>query len=515
MTTAKDLYFSQNNIKIKKKYSLLRRLANPVVDGNDIVLNGNFSSLDNWTAGSNISINIITQRVIFQATNNVLSQNCSLAKSTWYRVEFDILEYQQGNIKVSCGDESGATITASQGHFSVDIFSKGNSFLYFTGVDSFAGSISNITVQKMVFYETDWQDITAYTTTASLDISRSLDFKSWEFGEVSQDNCNLKLINLHGEMSDEDNPESIFYADYIRHYSKIKIEIIFNEFFSTTIFLGLLDDRTATTDVESAQAVIENITSFAFTKILTDTKLSELGTLASTTINTTVYELLNRGIFTDYFTVNSENISAGVNATVDLSVYSESDSVLDVLKDLAKGHSAFYIDIDNNFYFKAVEPSTEKKANFDFTPERKIKVYEYVSGSERVIEKFYWEDSTEKFEVAVPRYNTSEKIKISSIINTGDRQAILDYLGAKFSQKASSFKVDLPLCPFLNILDRVGVVSLGAIGNSFILNIAKLDVGILDYPVGALIISDEKDYLISEISHSDFKTTITVQEIKE
>lgn len=106
---------------------------------------------------------------------------------------------------------------------------------------------------------------------------------------------------------------------------------------------------------------MENMTVFSFTKIFTDTKLSELGTLSATTINTAVYELLNRGIFTDYFTVDSENISAGVNATVDLSVYNESDSVLDVLKDLSKGHSAFYIDIDNKFYFKAVEPSTEKK----------------------------------------------------------------------------------------------------------------------------------------------------------
>lgn len=65
------------------------------------------------------------------------------------------------------------------------------------------------------------------------------------------------------------------------------------------------------------------------------------------------------------------------------------------------------------------------------------------------------------------------------------------------------------------MFDRVGVVSLGAIGNSFILNISKFNIGILENPIGAIIISDEKDYFISEISHSGFKTTLKVQEIKE
>jgi hypothetical protein len=516
MATAKEIFFTKNNIKLALKYSILRRLSNPITNGNNFVLNGDFASAEHWNAGSNITINTGTQRAIFQATNNALSQNCGLAKSTWYRVEFDVLEYQQGKLQISCGNESAKVVDVYQGHFSVDVFSKGDASLYLTGVDTFAGSVSNLQLYKLFFYEENWQDVTKYTTSSSLNVSRSFDFKSWEFGEVTQDNCNLKLINLHGEISDEDNPESLF-SGYVRHYSKLKIEVVFNEDEESKeiLFLGLLDDRTATTEVESSQAVIENITAFSFTKILTDTKLSELGTLSATTINTAVYELLNRGIFTDYFTVNSANISAGVNATIDLSVYSASTSVLDVLKDIAKGHSAFYIDVNNNFIFKAIEPTESKQATFDYSPERKLKIYDYSSGSERVIEKFYWDESSEKFEVEVPRYNTSETISIDSVLNSSDRQSIINYLGAKFSQKASSFKVDLPLCPFLNIFDRVGIVSLGAIGKSFILNISKLDVGVLENPIGAIIISDEKDYFVSEINHSGFKTTITVQEIKE
>jgi len=63
---------------------------------------------------------------------------------------------------------------------------------------------------------------------------------------------------------------------------------------------------------------------------------------------------MNRSEFTNYFNVSStsEYINPGYDATlIDTSEYN--GSVLEMLQDLAKGHSIFYIDPDDSyFYFK-------------------------------------------------------------------------------------------------------------------------------------------------------------------
>lgn len=517
--TSKALYFSKGTIKLRKKFSVLRRLAVPVVNGVELATDRDFSDGSAWSAGTNIEILTATHRARFSYVSGTsLTQAVSaMVKSTWYRVQFDILEYQQGNVQVQCGNEgTPASATGAMGHISIDACSKGDTTLYITGIDGFTGTISNVSLQKLVFYETNWQDITTYTTNNTINgINRSLDYKSWEFGEVKQDNATLKLVNVHGEMSDEDNEESFWHDGYVRHYSKIKIECSFDGQTNDMIFEGLLDDRSAYTQAESTQAVVENITAYSYTKLMSDVTLAELGTLSGTTINALVYEVMNRGYFTDYFTVSSDYIDAGYNATIDLSEFDEGTKVLDFLKELAKGHSVFYVDTDGIFKFKAVEPNSGIVASFDSFPERKLKVYDYRTGSERVIEKFYWENSTEKFEVPIPKYKTSQKVEIKGVTDSTDRQNILNFLGNKYGDKRASFKVDLPLCPFLKIMDRVHIEQMGAIDNAFVLDISLLDVGILEPPIGAVRINPEIEFIVYSIKHTDTKTTLTLLEYKE
>lgn len=517
-TTSKALYFSKSAINLRKKFSVLRRLATPVVDGVELATDTIFTG-SAWTAGTGITIQTSRARALFSYVSgtSVTQTVSTMIKSTWYRVQFDILEYQQGNVQVQCGDEgTPISATGKMGHVSIDVCSKGNTTLYITGINGFTGTISNVSLQKLVFYETNWQDITAYTTNNTINgINRSLDYKSWEFGEVKQDNATLKLVNVYGEMSDEDNEESIWHDGYVRHYSKFKIQCSFNGETTDTLFEGLLDDRSAYTQAESTQAVIENITAYAYTKLLSDITLAELGTINGTTINAIVYDVMNRGFFTDYFTVNADYIDAGYNATVDMSEFEQSTKVMDLLKELAKGHSVFYIDTDGIFRFQAVEPNNTVAAEFGSLPERKLKVYDYRTGSERVIEKFYWENSTEKFEVPVPKYKTSQKVEIKGVTATADRQAIINYLGAKYSVKRASFKVDLPLCPFLKVMDRVRVEQMGAVDNSFVLNVSQLDVGVLEQPIGAVKINPEIQFVVYGLKHTDTKTTLTLLEYKE
>lgn len=519
MTTSKALYFSKSTLKLRKKFSVLRRLAVPVIDGVEIATDRDFSAGTGWTPGTGIAIIPSTARARFSYVSGTsLTQTVStMVKSTWYRVQFDILEYQQGNVQVQCGNEgTPAAATGTMGHISLDVCSKGNNTLYITGINAFTGTISNVSLQKLVYYETAWRDITRYTTSNTINgINRSLDYKSWEFGEVKQDNATLKLVNIYGAMSDEENEDSFWNGGFVRHYSKLKIECMFDDETSDVLFEGLLDDRSAYTQVESTQAVVENITAYSYTKLMSDITLAELGTLNGTTINQLVYDVMNRGYFTDYFTVDPDYINAGYNAAVDLTEFEQSTKVLDLLKELAKGHSVFYVDTDGIFKFKAVEPNTSVIAEFGSMPERKLKVYEYRTGSERVIEKFYWENSTEKFEVPVPKYKTSQKVEIKGVTATADRQAIINYLGGKYGTKRASFKVDLPLCPFLKIMDRVRIEQMGAIDNSFILNVSQLDVGVLEPPIGAVKINPEVQFVVYGLKHTDTKTTLTLLEYKE
>ncbi|ACC98494.1 hypothetical protein Emin_0941 [Elusimicrobium minutum Pei191] len=515
MPTNKEIYLRDSVIGLKKKFSIQRRLAVPVDDGIELLVNRDFSTTDNWIAQSGISILTSQNRAVWTSgNNNSLSQACNIIKSTWYRVEFDVLEYQQGDIDVFAGNE-GRRVRAEayQGHISLDLYSNGDSILYIYGRDNFRGSISNISLKKLVFYEENWLDVTKYTFKDSLSsVSDSIDTKSWEFGEVKQSNASLKFLNLHGEFSDEDNEESIFHG-YQRHNSKVKIEVLFEGGSSDVLFNGLLDDRSAKTKVKGTQAIIENITAFSYSKTLSDITISELGTIGGATVNELVYNIMTRGFFTDLFTVDFANIKAGYNAEVDYTVYEQGAKVSEVLKDLAKGHSIFGVDTDNNFYFKPVEPTEEVMIELGNYPERKIQVTDYESGSNRVIENFYWEESTEKFELAVPKYKTNKQIKVSGITNSAYRQGLLNYLGVKFSKKLFAFSVDIPLCPFIKLLDRVKVQQIGAVNdNTFILNISKLDIGRLELPIGAIRASFDNDFVVYDFKHSGNKTSLIVIE---
>lgn len=519
MPSSKELYFSKSVLNLQKRFSILRRLAVPETDGVEIAQDRDFSGSGVWSAGAGITINAEAKRALFAYVSGTsLTQSVAdMVKSTWYRVQFDILEYQQGDVQVQCGNE-GTPIGAAgtPGHISIDVCSKGDNTLYITGINGFTGTISNVSLQKLNFYEPEWQDITAYTTSNTISgISRSLDYKSWEFGEVKQDNATLKLQNVHGAMSDETNEESLWFEGYVRHYSKLRIESAFNGGQRDVLFEGLLDDRSAYTSTEGTQPVIENITAYAYTKLLSDVTLAELGTLSSATIDDIVFEVMNRGFFTDYFTVLRAHIRAGVNAKVDLSEFEQGTKVIDLLKELSKGHSVFYVDTDGIFKFQPIEPNAEVAAEFGSFPERKLKVYDYRTGSERVIEKFYWEDSTEKFEVLVPKYKTSQTVSIKGVKDPADRQAIINFLGHKYSVKRASFKVDIPLCPFLRIMDRVRVEQLGAVEDAFVLNVSQLDVGVLNQPIGAVKISPESIFVVYELKYTDTKLTLTVLEFKE
>lgn len=298
-------------------------------------------------------------------------------------------------------------------------------------------------------------------------LQRSLPNNSWQFGKVLVSNARLSILSPYQEFASELDPNSIFNG-FIRHRSIIKIEDAFIDKYtdpdnieeiSTVTFEGLLDSATATTEEG-----YESITALDYLAVLKEINVKEL-TLAQTTLNALIYEIMNRSEFTKFFTVSSSTtyINAGYNASsIDTSVYE--GSVLNMLEDLAKGHSIFYVNPDDNtFYFKAVEPTVSVQFSFLEDSNRKLKISGYREGVDRMINRWYWNDTDiSSVTSPAPVNPRSETFSIEGITNATQRQNTLDEVLSKSEIAKPYFKLDLPYFPIISLLDRVVVQSFGS-----------------------------------------------------
>lgn len=226
-------------------------------------------------------------------------------------------------------------------------------------------------------------------------IDRSLPNNSWQFGYVTVDSVGLEVLSAYQEFSNELDPNSIFFG-FIRHHSIIKIvDALIDKYTdplnpveaTVTTFIGLLDSTTASTEQG-----YESIDALDFLSVLTTTNVSQL-TLTQTTLNNLVYEIMNNPLFTQFFNVSNSTtyINAGFNLTgIDLTKYT--GSVMDMLEDLAKGHSIFFVNPnDNFFYFVPITPTADVQWQFLETNNRKISITGYREGIDRQITNWYWD----------------------------------------------------------------------------------------------------------------------------
>lgn len=298
-------------------------------------------------------------------------------------------------------------------------------------------------------------------------LRRSLPNNSWQFGKVLISNANLEVMSAYQEFASENDPNSIF-SGFIRHRSIIKIVDAFIDKYTdpdnpvevqVTTFEGLIDSLTATT-----QQGYETVTILDFMTVLSEINVKEL-TLVETTLNDLVYEIMNRAQFTKYFTVSNSTdyINAGYNATnIDVSVYD--GSVLDMLEDLAKGHSIFYIDPDDNtFYFKPVNPTSSVVYSFLERNNRKLKIANFREGVDRQITNWYWQDTAiSSIKSPEPINPRSSNFRIAGVTNNTQRQNLLDYVLTKTEVAKPYFTLELPYFPIIKLLDRVEIQSFGS-----------------------------------------------------
>ena len=317
-------------------------------------------------------------------------------------------------------------------------------------------------------YENDFTEISAgLLPDGSLNrLSLSLPNSSFQFGKVQVSNASLKIQSAYQEFASELDPKSIF-SGYIRHWSIIKIvDALIDKYtdednpeeVSVTVFQGLLDSATAQTE-----QTIESIVALDFLIVLNELNVNEL-TLTQTTLNALVYEIMNRTEFTKFFNVSNSStyINSGYNASnIDVSQYD--GTVLEMLEDLAKGHSIFYVNpSDNYFYFVEATPTSTVQFSFLESNNRKISLSKYREGIDRQINKWYWENtSISSVDTPEPINPRSETLNISGITDATQRQNLLDFVLEKTKNAKPYFSLKIPYLPTIKLLDRVVIQSFG------------------------------------------------------
>lgn len=372
-------------------------------------------------------------------------------------------------------------------------------------------------------YESEWQDISAFNIKNSVpSLSMQLPQDNYSFGSVVIGNCNFEFRNIYGELSDEQNDNSIFDG-YQRHDSLIKVQEGYvdrtdendRQNIEETVFVGLIDDREAVTTKDYTEkfrakdrlSVLERITK------------KDLGAISATTINDFVYEAINRTGVTKYgININSGTayINAGYNATsCDFSQYEDGDTLLSIFQNLAKGNSIFYIDPDTDyFHYKTVTPTASTIVTFEDILEKRIKIDNYMTGVNKVIENWYWEATNLSSSSVIQKYKTSETLNIKAITNTVQRQQMLDYVRGLTETPKLNFDIIIPYFPIIRLLDRVKVDRKGVYPqDAFILGVGRLGIDRLRRPVGAVALSPTQEFYVRGYRHQGQQTTISVQSI--
>lgn len=381
-------------------------------------------------------------------------------------------------------------------------------------------------------YESDWTEISRGLTKGGSvkSITRSLPNDSWQFGYVTVGNVSLEVLSPYQEFASDEYKNSIFFG-FIRHRSLLKVVDAFIDKYtdpaspveaSVTTFEGILDATTAQTEQG-----YEKITVLDYLSVLKDINVSEL-TLTETTMNALVYQIMNRAAFTKYFSVSSSTdyINAGYNASsIDVSEYT--GSVMEMLQDLAKGHSIFYVDPeDGYFYFKPATPTTETQYEFLEANNRKIDVSAWREGVNRQVTNWYWDDS--EVDISAEAYpapvNTiSSKFSIKGITNATQRQNLLNYVLTRTKDAKPYFTLTLPYFPVIKLLDKVSVQSFGSAPRDALRwgmfawtsqETTNPNVAPKWRKAAGIKISSNDEWMVRSISHDDnLRTKIELQKI--
>lgn len=375
-------------------------------------------------------------------------------------------------------------------------------------------------------FEPEWQDIEQLSGIMLFDNSvQSIDYQlannNYNFGIVNVGNLNINLDSKNGQFDDENNSSSIFFG-YVRHGSLVRVKQGYIDKYTDAtnpedvlieVFQGFIDDTSNSTKVDD-QNLKQNLYCVDLLNfLLKKYTIADMGVLTGTTIEDLVYEIMNRSEFTEFFTVDSGNISAGYNASsFDIAQYEGQTQLLTLFENMAIGSSFFYVR-DSVFYYKPVFTGITSDLLVD---ERKlIKFSSYDSGVSKVYEVFVWEGNEAiKYESSPNKYNRSQTIGIDGITNNTQRQLLIEYIGSIARVQRREFEIEIPFFPDVFILDKITIKSPQIIpSDAFVWGVSKWGEDRWRKSLQADNIPLSDEWLVRKINHSGFKTKISVQEI--
>lgn len=374
-------------------------------------------------------------------------------------------------------------------------------------------------------YESDWQDIEELSGielfgNSVSNVSYQIANNNYNFGIVNVGNMTIKLNSKNGQFDDESNSSSIFFG-YVRHGSLIRVKQGYIDKYTDSsnpvevyseVFQGFIDDTSNSTKVDDNNLIQSLYCVDLLNFLLKKYTIADMGTLTSTTIETLVYEILNRSQFTSFMTVSSGNINAGYDATFDVSQYESQTQLLTLFEDMAIGNSFFYVR-NSVFYYQPV--FTGVTTTFSVDERKLIKFSGYDSGISKVYEVFVWQNQpTINYESSPNKYNRSQTIDIAGITNNTQRQNMIEYIGSIARVQRREFSIEIPLFPNIFILDKIIITSPQVIpSDAFVWGVSNWGEDHWRKSLQADNIPANAEWLVREINHSDSKTKIKVQEI--
>lgn len=378
-------------------------------------------------------------------------------------------------------------------------------------------------------YESTWQNVEELSGLKLLDdsvpaINYSLSDSTYSFGAVTVGNVVIKLNSKNGQFDDENNSGSIFKG-YVRHKSLIRIRDGYLDYYTdssnpvevlNTVFEGFIDDTSTSTKVDDENLLqnIQCVDKLSF--LLKNYTLADVKPLSSTTLKDLIFEILNRSIFTQFFTVDITKIIPGVNIlNLDINQYEGQTQLYSIFENLSIGHSYFQLR-DNFFVYKLINtPGSSSTSNMTFDNKKTIKFSAYSSGIDKVIEKIYWQDDPSTvYTSPTNKYNKTKTIEIKAVTDFAQRQLVVNAIGniTRFARK--EFTIEVPYCMFVNILDEIIVESPQIIpSDAFIWGISNWGEARWRRSLQADSIPAKASWLVTKINHSGYKTKIIAREI--
>lgn len=402
-------------------------------------------------------------------------------------------------------------------------------------------------------YESEWKNIEKLVANQIMvhDAIPSMSYKlpneSYSYGVLRVPDCTLKLLSINGEFSSQNNPNSIFNG-FVRHKTQVLISHGYKDPTTDTIdyievYRGFINEKSKNTKVSNDNTYQNLFIEDALTFLLKEYTFADFN-VTSRILNDLVFELFNRPEFTDFLSVDVNNIKAGYNVQyIDDTEIEGQTQWLTVLQDLSIGHSYLY-QKDGVIYYTPINEANagsndsyepynfqdntpynfQDDTNYDFnarvpfkfTSDKIINFDNYSDGVKEVFERLYWRDTALSFISPTNLYNRSKTFDIESITDSTDRLNVLAATGTRTSKVRAKYKIKVVLYVNLFILDKLSIIAGDYItDDSLVWGRGNWDEQNWASIVGAAFSDSNSVWTIKEIVHnfSSGTTELIVEEL--